>query len=235
MDAIKALRVYNSLSNPPQEALKSIDDGVLKGKLAVNPQWRYKAMTRKFGLAGLGWRYEIQRLWTEPGAPKETLAFAQVAVYVKEPEKDAWSDPIIGLGGSKLVEFDGGKQKSNDEGYKMALTDALSNALKMLGVAASVYEGRWDGSKYKANEKNAAEVALKGGQATPEEQEEIKALLKYVDADKKPLFSKAEKEALLKSRQSERTAAELIDYLKKEVAARLAAKSEKPVEAEKAQ
>jgi len=35
----------------------------------------------------------------------------------------------------------------------MAVTDALSVALKMLGVAADIYLGRWDGSKYAAEEK----------------------------------------------------------------------------------
>jgi hypothetical protein len=38
---------------------------------------------------------------------------------------------------------------TSDEGYKMAVTDALGTALKMLGVGADVYAGRWDGSKYK--------------------------------------------------------------------------------------
>jgi hypothetical protein len=38
---------------------------------------------------------------------------------------------------------------SNDEGYKMAITDALSVAMKSLGVAADIYMGLWDGSKYK--------------------------------------------------------------------------------------
>ena len=31
----------------------------------------------------------------------------------------------------------------------MALTDALSVAMKQLGVAAKIYEGLWDGSKYR--------------------------------------------------------------------------------------
>lgn len=38
---------------------------------------------------------------------------------------------------------------ANDEGYKMAITDALGTAVKMLGVAADVYAGKWDGSKYR--------------------------------------------------------------------------------------
>lgn len=113
----------------------------------INPQWRYKAMTEQFGLCGIGWKFEISKLWTEDGANGEKLSFAQVAVFVKDGDK--WSEPIVGIGGSRLVTSEKGKLVSNDEGYKMAVTDAFSTALKMLGVAADIYAGLWDGSKYK--------------------------------------------------------------------------------------
>lgn len=137
---------YNKLKTPPKWALRTIQAGKLKGKTDINPQWRYEAMTSVFGLVGLGWKYTVDKLWTEQGAG-ETLAFAQVSVYVKDGDK--WSDPIVGIGGSKLVQVEKGTPVSNDEGYKMAVTDAFSTALKMLGVAADIYAGRWDGSKYR--------------------------------------------------------------------------------------
>ncbi len=37
---------------------------------------------------------------------------------------------------------------TNDECFKMAITDALSVAMKQLGMAADIYMGLWDGSKY---------------------------------------------------------------------------------------
>jgi len=40
---------------------------------------------------------------------------------------------------------------SSDEGFKMAVTDALSTAMKLLGVGADIYSGMWDGTKYKEN------------------------------------------------------------------------------------
>ena len=104
-------------------------------------------MTEQFGLCGIGWKFEISKLWTEDGANGEKLSFAQVAVFVKDGDK--WSEPIVGIGGSRLVTSEKGKLVSNDEGYKMAVTDAFSTALKMLGVAADIYAGLWDGSKYK--------------------------------------------------------------------------------------
>lgn len=149
----EALNYYNALSQPPKNMLKEIAAGKLKGKTDINPQWRYKAMTEQFGYCGIGWKYEIQKTWTESGACGEILAFAQVAVYIRNGEN--WSDPIIGVGGSKLVQIEKGNLVSNDEGFKMAITDAFSTSLKMLGVAADIYAGMWDGAKYKdENEQN---------------------------------------------------------------------------------
>lgn len=144
-----SITIYDNLSHPPKSALKPIVGGKMRGKTDINPQWRYRAMTEQFGLCGIGWRYEIRRLWTEDGANGEKLAFAEVAVFVKDG--DVWSDAIVGVGGSCLVTTEKGVLVSNDEGYKMAITDAFSTALKMIGVAAAIYAGAWDGSKYNDN------------------------------------------------------------------------------------
>lgn len=229
-----AISIYESLSRPPKDALKEIGGGKLKGMTDINPQWRYKVMTEKFGLIGVGWKYEVQKLWTEQGAGGEVLAFAQVAVFVKDGEN--WSDPIEGIGGSKLVALEKGAPVSNDEGYKMAVTDAFSTALKMLGVAADIYAGRWDGSKYRDTpdqlppkaqavkdafngevvepKQQPAKLAFepKGGETTPAEKEAIAKLLSSKDLTGKPLFSKDEMKAYSDMRK-DKTASELIDII----------------------
>lgn len=165
----KGIDIYNSLARPPKDALKKIGGGKLSGMTDINPQWRYKAMTERFGLVGIGWKYNIDKLWTEQGASNEVLAFAQVSVYVKDGEN--WSDPIIGIGGSRLAQMEKGSLVSNDEGFKMAVTDAFSTALKMLGVAADIYAGRWDGSKYNDyNEPNGGASAPRPKSKFSEEQ-----------------------------------------------------------------
>jgi len=73
------------------------------------------------------------------------FAFAKVNLYVKVDDK--WSDPIPGIGGSMLVTKESAGLHASDEGYKMAITDALSVAMKMLGIGANVYAGLSD-SKY---------------------------------------------------------------------------------------
>jgi hypothetical protein len=138
---------YKKLSRPPENALKQIKGGRIKGMTDINPQWRYEAMDEIYGPAGFGWKYEIVKLWTEPGSYDQVMCFAQINLYTNIDGK--WSEPIPGLGGSKLVDKDSTGLYTNDEGYKMALTDALSVATKMLGVGADIYRGRWDGSKYR--------------------------------------------------------------------------------------
>ena len=241
-----AISIYESLARPPKDALREIQAGKLKGKTDINPQWRYKAMTEMFGLVGIGWKYEIQRLWTEQGAKGEILAFAQVAVLVKDEDK--WSEAIVGIGGSKLVAIEKGSLVSNDEGYKMAVTDAFSTALKMIGVAADIYAGRWDGSKYRepseqlppqvqmvkdvfegevVEVKQSTQLAFnpKGGATTPAEKKEIASLLSSKGADGKSIFSKDEMKAYSDMRK-DKSASELIKIIKEELQKRISFESE---------
>ena len=227
----KAIDIYESLARPPKDALREIQAGKLKGKTDINPQWRYKAMTEKFGLVGIGWKYEVQKLWTEAGAGNEKLAFAQVAVFVKDG--DAWSEPIVGIGGSRLVQLEKGAAVSNDEGYKMAVTDAFSTALKMLGVAADIYAGRWDGTKYNDEpatllqppappKKQPAKFAFepKGGETTPAEKKELGGLLSTKYPDGGAVFSKAEAK-MYSDMRKDYTAREVIETIRRDLNARL--------------
>ena len=227
----KAIDIYESLSRPPKDALREIQAGKLKGKTDINPQWRYKAMTEKFGLVGIGWKYEVQKLWTEAGAGNEKLAFAQVAVFVKDG--DNWSEPIVGIGGSRLVQLEKGAAVSNDEGYKMAVTDAFSTALKMLGVAADIYAGRWDGTKYNDEpttlpqppaqpKKQPAKFAFepKGGETTQAEKKELGGLLSTKYPDGGAVFSKAEAKKYSDMRK-DYTAREVIETIRRDLNARL--------------
>ena len=144
-DLINNKEIWDRCKRPPKTALKEIGSGSLKGMTDINPQWRYEIMTEMFGACGTGWGYNIDKLWTEQ-ADNELLCFALVTVWYKSQDKT-----IQGCGGSKLIEYFSQKQyaRSSDEGFKMAITDALSTALKMLGVGADIYAGKWDGSKYK--------------------------------------------------------------------------------------
>lgn len=134
------LRFYKKFCEVPADALKKIQAGRLRGMSDVNPMWRMKRMTEIFGPAGFGWRYEIVKQWTEAYG-NEVKCFCNVNLYVRDPETKEWSAPIPGNGGSSIVTMESKGAYVNDEGYKMALTDALSIAMKPLGIGANIWYG----------------------------------------------------------------------------------------------
>lgn len=148
-DQTNNLEIWNKVSQPPDWALKEITGGRLKGKTDINPQWRYNALTEHFGICGIGWKYEIVRLWEVAisNVVDDVFAFSEIKLYIKQDGQ--WSDPIPGIGGSLLVETELKGLHANDEAFKMATTDALSVACKMLGIGANIYSG----SKYDTKNK----------------------------------------------------------------------------------
>lgn len=159
------LSVYNKVRSVPQAALKAIGAGRLKGMSDINPVWRIKIMTETFGICGIGWKYEIVKQWNETYG-NEVKAFCNINLYVKVDGE--WSDAIPGTGGSSFVTMERNGAYVNDECGKMALTDALSVAMKSLGVAADVYFSKDAdlGTKYAINEQ-AANGQLPVQQADP--------------------------------------------------------------------
>lgn len=131
--------LYNQLKTPPSDALKPIGFGNLKGKSDINPQWRYEALTNALGVCGIGWKFEYVDHFTQELPSGELMVFVQVKLYIKDGEQ--WSAPIVGWGGDYLIKKDKNGIHGNDEAMKMATTDALGTAAKMLGVAADVYRG----------------------------------------------------------------------------------------------
>lgn len=130
------LDLYNKLKVVPSEAIKPIQNGRLKGKSDINPMWRIKTMTEHFGVCGIGWKYVITKQWTETYGT-ETKAYCNIDLFVKVDGQ--WSDAIQGTGGSSEVTMERNGSYVSDECYKMALTDALSVAMKALGVGADIY------------------------------------------------------------------------------------------------
>lgn len=133
------MEIYEALQTPPNDALKSIGFGSLKGFSDINPQWRYEALTAALGPCGCGWRFEIADTKTQSVSTGETMVFVLVNLYIKHG--DEWSAPIPGWGGDYLVKKDKNGIHGNDEAFKMATTDALGTAAKMIGLAADVYRG----------------------------------------------------------------------------------------------
>ena len=143
------MEIYDKLRTPPQNALKKIMGGRLKGMTDIRPQWRYEALTSVFGPCGVGWKFEVKSFEIQEHEG-EKVVIATIALYFKA--EGQWSDPIPGIGGASLVTKESSGLRLNDEAYKMAITDALSVAAKMIGVGADIYRGI--GTKYGADDTN---------------------------------------------------------------------------------
>lgn len=152
------LYIYDAVRDVPAEAKTPIKGGRLKGKTDINPMWRIKCLTEQFGPCGIGWYYDITETWTETSMAKDEIT-ANVKINLYYKDKDDWSKPIQGIGGSMLLASERNGLYVNDECYKMALTDAISVACKALGVGADVY---WqsDNTKYNDAKKDNAPKAV---------------------------------------------------------------------------
>ena len=139
------LTIYEIFRKVPKEAQKTIKGGRLTGFTDINPMWRIKMLTEKFGICGFGWKYEITSQEIKDGANGEKVAFVNILLFIKINEE--WSAPIPGLGGSSFVANEKNGAYTSDECFKMALTDAISIACKALGMGADIYFDQ-DKSKY---------------------------------------------------------------------------------------
>ena len=117
--------------------------GGFKGT-AIKPMFSYRLMTEEFGPCGEGWGVHEPSFQVYPGAEGEVLVYCTVSVwYGPQPVR-----MVCGVGGDKVISKFSSGLKSDDEAFKKAFTDAITNALKMIGVGADVHMGLFDDSKY---------------------------------------------------------------------------------------
>lgn len=136
MNKEENLKIYEELRVVPEIAQKKFNNGSFSGT-DINPMWRIKKMTEIFGMCGIGWYYDVvERSIVETDDTKS--AFIAIKLYIKV--NGEWSMPIYGEGGNcfKMVTKKG-ETRVSDEAFKMALTDAVSNATKQLGLGADIW------------------------------------------------------------------------------------------------
>lgn len=174
------LTIYNTVRNPPKEALKPIKGGRLSGYTDINPMWRIKALTEQFGVCGIGWKYTITKQWTEQGANGEVAAFTNIDLYIKV--NGEWSDAIPGTGGSSFIAKERSGLYTSDECFKMSLTDAISVACKSLGFAADIY---WNNDRSKYDRPEETQMAEPQKKIDDTKAQVIYDLLQKTNADVK--------------------------------------------------
>lgn len=127
--------------------------GGFKGT-AIKPIWSYRRMTEEFGPCGIGWGVGEPSFQIVQGVNSEVLVYCTASVWYKHGD-DA-SQTVYGVGGDKIVTHVRASEQYNrperwendDEAFKKAFTDAVTNALKLIGVGADVHMGMFDDNKY---------------------------------------------------------------------------------------
>lgn len=161
------MELYNLVREVPKNAQKTIKGGRLNGYTDINPMWRIQKLTETFGPCGIGWKYTIDREWSENGANGEVCAFVDISLYYKW--NGSWSEAVPGTGGSSLAAKERAGLYTSDECFKMALTDAISVAAKAIGMGADIY---WSAGRTKYD--NEQEPPKK--QEPPKEFTKVKSL-----------------------------------------------------------
>ena len=139
------LALWNQLKRTDPRATKPFTRaGGFRGT-QIDQTWRLEMMTEAFGPVGRGWGYE-QLEWTIA----ERMIFICVRVWYIDPEtgEKCYTGPQ--WGGTEMVRRRrDGVEMPDDECFKMSITDALGKCLLQLGLAADVYMGQFDDSKYR--------------------------------------------------------------------------------------
>lgn len=135
--------IWDLLKKVPEAHLKPFQRGGGFRGTAIKPMWSIHRMTEVFGPCGTGWGIDAPEYKIQLVANDEILVYCIVTVWYEKP-----SQKLVGVGGDKIyAKFKDGF-KSDDEAFKKAFTDAVTNALKHLGVGGDIHMGLFDGSKY---------------------------------------------------------------------------------------
>lgn len=109
---------------------------------AIKPMFSFRRMTEEFGACGEGWGVN-EPTFQVVHAGDEILVYCTVSVWHRDR-----ANLVFGVGGDKVVIKQSSGLRSDDEAFKKAFTDAVTNALKLIGVGADVHMGLFDDSKY---------------------------------------------------------------------------------------
>lgn len=109
---------------------------------AIKPMWSYRRMTEEFGPCGKGWGISEPSFQVVPTG-ETVLVFCTVSVWYEKREQS-----VFGVGGDMAAGKRGQHSMVDDEAFKKAFTDAVTNALKLIGVGADVHMGMFDDNKY---------------------------------------------------------------------------------------
>jgi hypothetical protein len=151
------LDLWNKLGKTDPEHTKSFTRGGGFKGTAVKPIYTDHKMTEQFGPCGVGWGITEPRYEVVQASEGQVAVYCWLSVwYVQDGKR---SEPVPGIGGDMVVIKQSSGLRTNDEAFKAAATDAISNAMKHIGMSADVHMGRFDDHKYVQEMKDEAKAA----------------------------------------------------------------------------
>lgn len=146
-------KLWEILGRTDPKATKSFTRGGGFKGTAIKPMWAFHRLTEEFGPCGVGWGAYEPSFQVVPGENREVLVYCTVSGWYRW---DGDVRAVYGVGGDKVVSYIKANEQynrperweSDDEAFKKAFTDALTNAFKFVGVGADVHMGLFDDSKY---------------------------------------------------------------------------------------
>jgi hypothetical protein len=134
----------------------------------INPTWRMERLTEVFGPIGLGWGYQVVKRWTETFGTKQVVFTTIRCWYVPVGEEPYWPKNEHGVPDRReppinavwTGEQDGGTvvDRAPDEVYKQSITDGFGKTSVQIGLASSIYRGKWDDSKYREDQERFSQI-----------------------------------------------------------------------------
>jgi hypothetical protein len=139
------MRIWEALGKTdPTHTKQFTRAGGFRGT-AIKPMWANLRMTEFFGPCGIGWgMYKPEYQLVEVDG--EVLVYCTLNVWYALGDKERGQ--VYGVGGDKVAAKGKDGVRTDDEAFKKAYTDALSNAMKMIGVGADVHMGQFEDNKY---------------------------------------------------------------------------------------
>lgn len=169
----------------PSQTKQFTRAGGFKGT-AIKPMWSYRRMTEEFGPCGVGWGINEPSFQVVP-AGEEVLVYCTVSIWFNGSVTGVATEmqSIFGVGGDKVLSKTSSGVRSDDEAFKKAYTDAVTNALKMIGVGADVHMGLFDDSKYV----NSMNEEFSSQEPKKPKNEEARKAYKYLQDDMRKINS----------------------------------------------
>ena len=135
------LKIWEALEDVDPKYTKAITGKPYKGT-SPNPHYIVRMLTEQFGPVGVGWGCRVVSEGFQP-LGDEVLHWCRVEMWHTDR-----GNTFEAYGQTKALSQTRNGLKSDEDAPKKSYTDAMVKAASYVGVAANIFLGRWDDSRF---------------------------------------------------------------------------------------